>query len=265
MRYTILLLFASVLFSSCEKDLDFKYHEIESQLVIEGSITQNGSSISLTYTTPMGEPLSTSKVVDATIELSDLTDGTIRQLDVDDTGAYIDDVAGIIGHDYQIKVFHEGKSYQSSCTMRPPSQIISMVFQWIKMPYDDVAVLQILFTDNNSDDDCYWIRIYRNDEPYMWIVSDDRKSVNGVINEVVMTSRKDVDEEDEKTALRDGDIVSASVAPVSREMYDYLNAIQDDSNGPQMFSGDFCLGYFLAAPISESAVVFKPEEIKEFK
>lgn len=37
------------------------------------------------------------------------------------------------------------------------------------------------------------------------------------------------------------------------------------SNGPRMYSGDFCLGYFLAAPVAESAVIFHPDELTEYK
>ena len=39
----------------------------------------------------------------------------------------------------------------------------------------------------------------------------------------------------------------------------------NDSNGPAMFSGDKCLGYFMAtSPVSES-IAFHPDEIPEFK
>ena len=99
----------------------------------------------------------------------------------------------------------------------------------------------------------------------MWLLSDDRKSVDGIINEVTMTSRKDISEEDDATVLRDGDVVSVTVAPISRAMYDYLTALKSDSNGPRMFEGDYCLGYFMAAPISKSEIIYRPSEMKEYK
>ncbi len=145
--------------------------------------------------------------------------------------------------------------------------MLGMEFQWIKMPYDYVAVLQISFTDNPAvKGECYWVRIYRNGELYMWTAVNDLLAVDGRIDEVVMTSRKDLDEEEEDTALRDGDVLSVKVCPISRGMHDYLEAISNGtSNGPQMYSGDFCLGYFLAAPVSEASTVFRPDEITEFK
>lgn len=264
MRYFIILIFI-VFLSSCEKELDFTYHEVASQIVIEGSITLDGATVNVTQTTPMNEKLDSSPVSDVEVQICDLNTNSCRILSISEDGLYKDDIAGIDGHEYRLVVNHLDNHYEATDFMRSISHIVAMDFQWIKMPYDYVAVLQISFTDNKTDDDCYWVRLYRNGEPYMWIVSDDRRAVNGIISEVVMTSRKDIDEEDEDTVLKDGDVVSASVAPISRDMYDYLTAIQSNSNGPRMFSGDFCLGYFLAAPISESSIVFKPSEMKEFK
>lgn len=264
MRYFIFLIFI-VFLSSCEKELDFTYHEVASQIVIEGNITQEGATVNVTQTTPMNEKLDSSPVADVEVQICDLNTNSFRILSMNEDGIYKDDIAGIEGHKYRLVVNRENNHYEATSFMRSISHIVEMDFQWIKMPYDYVAVLQISFTDNQTDDDCFWVRLYRNGEPYMWIVSDDRRAMNGIISEVVMTSRKDIDEEDEKAVLKDGDVVSASVSPVSRDMYDYLTAIQSDSNGPRMFSGDFCLGYFLAAPISESSIIFKPNEMKEFK
>lgn len=249
---------------SCEKELDFHYHEVESQLVIEGLTSCAGTSVSLTKTIPMDEPMDTKSVTDAKILLTDLTDGLDREVFVDKNGVFYDAVPGIVGHDYRIDVFYKGNQYTSMCTMLPPTQIINLQFQWIKMPYDYVAVLQITFYDLDSKDDCYWIKLYRNGQPYMWLLSDDRSAVNGIINEVTMTSRKDVNEEDEKSVLKDGDEIKVTIAPITRNMYDYLIAIQSDSNGPKMFAGDYCLGYYMASNETESSIIYHPDSMSIF-
>lgn len=180
----------------------------------------------------------------------------------DAAGVFSGDVNGIPGHMYRINVKRNGEEYESRSLMGSPSEIKSLGFNWIKMPYDHVAVLKVAFTDDAlKHGDCYWLRIYKNGEAYKWVAITDDLSVNGVIEEVVMTSRKDLEEEDEKTALREGDVVSVTVAPISREMCDYLEAISNDSNGPRMFSGPLCLGYFLAAPLATSSITFEPEKI----
>lgn len=262
----IFILTLAFLLVSCEKELNFKYNDVESQLVIEAILSEDGSTVSLSQTVPMDDSLSMNQITDAVISVKDITENRTYIFAIDEKGIFYEGTPGIPGHEYGIEVTCNGKYYYSSCMMRQPSYILSLDFQWIKMPYDYVAVLQISFTDpTNTTDDCYWIRLYRNGESYMWLLSDDRKSVNGIISEVTMTSRKNISEEDEATVLRDGDIVSVTVAPISREMYDYLTALQSDSNGPRMFEGDYCLGYFMAAPISKSEIEYSPSEMKEYK
>ena len=265
-RYAIPTVLAALLaLASCEKELDFRYHDVDSVLVIEGALTDRGADILLTMTTPMGEPMDLTPVTDATVTLTDLTDGTPRTITPDATGRYADDVPGYEGHEYRLDIVRDGRTYTATSLMRPATQILSLEFQWIKMPYDYVAVLKTTFTDAPGSDDCYWLRIFRNEEAYKWLLVDDRAAVNGIISEVTMTSRKDLDEEDDKDILRDGDIVSVSVTPVSRRMLDYLTALQSDSNGPAMFDGDFCLGYFQASPVATSSITYHPDQLTEYK
>lgn len=250
---------------SCEKELDFKYHVIEPQLVIEGILSQEGVMVSLTNTTPMDEKIEKNYLTDAEVCLVDIIEGKEVELKSDTKGLFTNIYFPVSGHDYQLIVRREGKEYYSRSTMRPATKILGLMFQWIKMPYDFVAVLQITFADFECADDCYWIKIFRNNEPYKWILSDDRGAVNGEITEVIMTSRKDLSEEDEKDILRDGDEVKVVINVISREMYDYLIALENDSNGPQMFQGDFCLGYFMASESISDSIIFRPEEITQYK
>ncbi len=253
--------------TSCEKELDFEYHDIPPMTVIEGSLDEHGAAVRITLTTPMEEPLNRQPLTDATVMLSDITTGCRTELHPDGQGVFVSPVSGETGHTYTLTVERNGCRYESTSTMLPPVEMLGMEFQWIKMPYDYVAVLQVSFTDNpGASGECYWVRVYRNGELYLWSAINDILAVDGRIDEVLMTSRKDLSEEDDATALRDGDEVSVKVTPISREMHDYIEAISNGtSNGPRMYSGDFCLGYFLAAPVAESAVIFHPDELTEYK
>ena len=65
--------------------------------------------------------------------------------------------------------------------------------------------------------------------------------------------------------LRDGDVVTCTVSTVSRPMHDYLEALQNGSNGPAMYTGARCLGYFMAtSPVSRS-IVFHPDQIPGYE
>ncbi|MDE6770434.1 MAG: hypothetical protein K2J78_11990, partial [Muribaculaceae bacterium] len=219
--------------SGCKKELDIEYKDIAPITVIEGEVNQNGARVRITMTTPMDEPMDTTALTDAVVTLTDLTAGSSEILDTDEYGNYRNSVAGIPGHRYQLNVERPAESYTSVCEYLNPTDILGLEFNWIKMPYDYVAVLQVTFTDNSENDgECYWVRLYRNGKAYMWNLVTDVYEAQGVINDVFMTSRKDLDEEDDATALRDGDVIRATVSPISRGMFDYLQAVSSDSNGP---------------------------------
>ncbi|MDE5975288.1 MAG: hypothetical protein K2G69_01925, partial [Muribaculaceae bacterium] len=252
--------------SGCEKELDFDYHEVESPLVIEATLSQEGSSVRLTHTTPMGEPMDLTPVTEAEVVVTDLTNGTIRMLPLNDDGVFGDDIPGEPGHEYCVEVSTGDNHFLSKSKMKEATEVVGMLFQWIKMPYDYVAVLQISFREIPGDEDnCFWVRILRNGKPYKWVVVDRRIPTLGIINIVVMTTRRDTEEEDEKDLLLDGDEVTSVITPISREMVDYLTALEQDSNGPAMWEGGFCLGYFLASPIASKTIIFHPDELTEYK
>lgn len=257
----------AVLAAGCEKELDFKYHDIEALTVIEGTLTESGADVTIRLTTPMDEPMDRTCLTDAQVTLNDLHTGERTVLTADDLGHYRSGAAGVPGHEYLLTVSRDGKEYTSASLMRRAPKIEGLEFKWISMPYDDVAALQVAIADSDPTayGDCYWIRIYRNGEFYKWSTVQDDRAIDGVLYESVNTTRKDESAEDEDDLLVDGDEVRVTVAQVSKAFYDYLNAMSSDSNGPRMFEGDMCLGYFLAAGVSESAIVFHPDLIDHAK
>lgn len=266
LRIFIPALLTATLFCGCEKELDFDYIDIEPIPVIEGTLTATGARVGITLTTPMDEPIQGTLLTDATVSLADLTVGTEELLEPDAEGYYVSAGAGVANHDYRLTVSRDGATYSAESRMTPPVEILGLEFSWVGMPYDDVAALQVSFRDNDPGErgTCYWVRLYRNGEPYMWTEIKDDLAIDGIIYEVVMTSRKDTDAEDDDTVLREGDVVTASVTQISRAMHDYLAAIASDSNGPRMFAGDFCLGYFLAGEVATASVTYHPSEIEPY-
>ena len=266
LRHIMKMAVVAVLLAACQKDLDLKYHEIDALTVIEAELTPEGIMAGITLTTPMDMPMDRTRLTDATVTLTDLASGAVYDLEPDSDGYFADSTPGIPGHDYRLTVVRDGIVYEAETRMYPPTEIISMEFNWINMPYDQVAVFQGQFLDDAATEgDCYWIKLYRNGKIYLWQEADDRGAVDGVGSFFTMTSRRDTDQEDEDEVLFDGDVVTFSVCRISRAMHDYLEALQNDSNGPAMFVGPRCLGYFLAtSPVSES-ITFHPDEIPEYK
>ncbi|MCM1072003.1 MAG: DUF4249 domain-containing protein [[Clostridium] fimetarium] len=266
-RYKVLFPLAGTLLGSCEKEIDFKYLDIEPILVIEGALTGEGASVSLTMTTPMDEPTDLSQVKGASVTLTDLTAGTTVTLlpTTDNPDApYRADTEGVVGHNYRLEVLLPGSTEPNTaeCVMPPAAGTPELSLAWIKMPYDRVAVLQTRFEATTGQ--CYWVRVYRDGEAYMWRAVSESAVINGEVTEVFMTSRQDISEEEDDTVLVDGDELTVTVAPISRAMHDYLEAIGADSSGPRMFAGPMALGYFLAAPLSTATITFHPSEIPDF-
>ncbi len=265
-KYSHIILLLLTLLTGCTKNLDLEYHDIDPLTVIEAELTPDGARVGITLTTPMDEPMDLTRLTDAEVTLTDLTSGTFIKLYPDLDGFYVDSTPGEIGHQYRLTVEREGAIYEAVTKMYPPTEILSVEFNWINMPYDQVAVLKAQYLDNmDSDQDCYWIKLYRNGEIYAWQEQDDRVAELGVASFLTLTSRRDTDEEDDDEVLYDGDVMTFTVTQISKEMHDYLEALQNDSNGPAMFSGSRVLGYFLASSPVAKSIVFHPNEIPEFK
>lgn len=249
---------------SCEKELDIKYHDIDPLTVIEGELTPDGIRVGITLTTPMDEPMDRTRLTDAVVTLTDISSDASYALTADTDGYFCNSVSGIAGHSYRLKVSRNGSIYEAEATMYAPTEITGLEFNWIKMPYDHVAVLQGQFTDVPGCDS-YWVKIFRNNEIYRWSEMNGNGSVDGILTFVAMTTRQDTDKDDDSDVLYDGDVVTATVSAISRNMYDYLEALQNDSNGPSMFTGDRCLGYFIATSPVSKTIVFHPDDIPLFK
>ncbi len=254
-----------IMASACSKDLDFKYHDIEPLTVIEAELTPEGAKVGITLTTPMDEPMDRTRLTDATVTLRDLTDGTECILAADAEGYFRDSTPGVAGHDYRLTVERAGKVYESVTRMYPPTEIVSLEFNWIHMPYDQVAVLQAQYLDDPATrQECYWVKLYRNGEIYSWQEQDDRGAIDGVATFFTMTSRRDTDEEDDDEVLFDGDVMTFTVTQISKEMHEYLEALKNDSNGPAMFRGARVLGDFLASSPLSRSITIPPDQIPDY-
>ncbi|MCM1066003.1 MAG: DUF4249 family protein [Muribaculaceae bacterium] len=248
---------AGLLCTSCEKELDFDYSEIEPLTVIEASLTASEASVRIARTSNMDEPLDRTPTVDATVVLADLTTGVERTLAADAGGIFTLAEGGIEGQDYRLSVSCPTGRYTATATMMPKVEIEDASFSWIKMPYDRVALFELIFRDvTDTPGDCYRVRLYRNGVPYRRSIVRDNSADGGLISVTFMTTRLDIDAEGDDDLLIDGDIVTAAVDCIPRALYDYFEAISSGSNGDCMFEGGYCLGYFLASPVTTVSLAF---------
>lgn len=247
----------------CEKELDFKYHEIEPIPVIEGNLSQDGAEVKITYTTPVDLPLDTEGVTDAMVVIDDLTDKREQILTVGEDGVFRSIAGGIPGHDYRLRVKMGDKNYVCDSPMYQPVMLLDFGFNWVHVPIGDMAVARVVFLDDPTDDvECYVVKLYRNDEVYAINTISTIQAVNNVLVQLIPTTQRGNDgtvNEDGSEILR-GDKVTVTVQPITRRYYDYLVSIGQGSNGNNLFTGDYCLGYFLAAPITTATLTFNPDD-----
>lgn len=243
---------------SCTRNIDFDYIEIEPLTVIEANLTPEGAKVGITLTTPMNEPMSNIRLTDAIVTLTDLTDGETIALEPDGDDYFVNPTPGIIGHTYRLNVERNGKQYSAETQMFGQTEIVDVSFAWISMPYDEVAVIQAQYIDGPTPGECYWVRVYRNGEILSWNETDDRIASNGICSYVNMISRKNPDPDD-NDALKPGDVVTVNICRISRNMYDYLETIANDSNGTKLFSGPDVLGYFLATSPAQTSITYDPD------
>lgn len=256
---------AIVMFTSCEKELNFEYHDIAPLHVIEANVGNSVAEVRISLTTPMDEAVADTPVTQACATLSDLDGGAEYVLTPDADGVFRAAVDGMPGHQYRLNVRVAGATYSSCTTMATATEIVDAGFYWVKMPGDDMAALRIIIADDPAAQDYYWIRVYRNGRAYMWDVIDDQGAADGMLDEVLTTTHRDESKETENQLLRDGDEVAMRVCRVNREMFDYLVAVKDGQNGAAMYAGGPCLGYFLASPVAERTLIYRPDEIEYAK
>lgn len=184
MRKHLAILTASILFlASCEKEIDFKYRQIEPITVIEGNLTETETSVIITETTNVDEPMNRTRFTDATVTLTDLTYGTSLQLLPDSEGGFTHPQRGIPGHRYRLDVERSGWLHSAECEMLEPADILAFSLFRIKPPMMDMIVAQVSFRDNHplTPGDSYIVRFFRNGELISYSTITDIQSRDGVL------------------------------------------------------------------------------------
>ena len=252
--------------TSCEKEIDMDYHQVEPLYVAEATITQEGTNVRLTTTQDMTDnSRNTHNVTGATIVLS--AEGEVLDtLRYDKNGNYKSDETGWEGITYTIDIYIDGHHFSSSSTMQTPPVINSFRFVW-----KDVLTERILFADLKLQDEpgrsnYYFMHIYRNRVGYRWAVMRDETNPGGELQQLFSCTTERNLNKDDDDAIRDGNRIHLEVRAIDRPAYDYLYSMQvmEDSgtNPVQNFSGG-CLGYFSAYYVETLDTVFYRADVEE--
>ena len=272
--FSCLLTFSlSQLLTSCEKEIDIDYHQVDPLYVAEGLITQDGSTnytkrptfVRLTTTQDMTDNVSNGhNLMGATIVLSE--DGYVLDtLRYWRNGYYVSDCQGYEGSQYTIDIYLDGNHFQSSSVMQAEPQFSSFRFVWKDVLSERLLFADLKINDISGQNNYYFMHIYRNGIGYRWAVMDDSHNPGGELQQLFScTTERNLDKNDDD-GLKDGDKIHLEIRSIDRRTYDYfysMQVMQNSATNPvQNFTGG-CLGYFSACQIVTYDTTFRRANIE---
>ena len=125
MRKLLIIFTLLLLLVSCEKEIDINYHEIDTMVVIEGRVTNEGTEVSVRRSRSVTDSVRSLSLPGASITVFDNETAHLLAYDPSD-GCYRSDMKGIPGHNYRMAVDFEGKHYEAVSTMPAPPFTIGL-------------------------------------------------------------------------------------------------------------------------------------------
>lgn len=284
MRKILFIILSVVALTSCKKEIDFDFNEIEPLVVIEGRVTNEGSKVLITPSRSVTDSIHPRCLQGATVTIS--AEGNTIILPYDEASdSYYSPFSGVAGTTYQLSVDYDGHHYEASALMMEPAPIISADFYWMTMLDERMLVYELWALDPYpSQRNQYWYRIdrithhphfegKRMTEPYRWGILDDRGCPPGyVFLDMMSASEKTMDKDEEdrwKSILYDGDSITCQLMTIDRPVYDYFSSLRAGQSGganPRTNISGGCLGYFAAGSVTRTdTIVFRRSNVKEWR
>lgn len=167
-KYKILIpiVLISLIFSACEKEITIDLPEVESKLVVEGTIEQNQyAKVILTKSSPYFAPIDSaalfnSIVNDATVTLKHGAESEVLTPVIDlNTFPYFmykgNVIKGIIGERYDLSIDWQGKTYTASTTIPKPIHFDTL---WFKLKENNDTIGNIFAVGSEPGDEYNYYR-----------------------------------------------------------------------------------------------------------
>jgi len=255
-------LLATLLLTSCEKEINIDYHTTSKLHVIEASMTPTGTRARVSRTNDMDDNSYVSDLTDAKLTITG-EDGSSWTLTHQRNGNYQSAKTGTPGVTYRLDAEVEGQHYSSTSTMQRQPTINSfrlirkkIASQWIQM--GDVRIQDIA-----NETNWYFIHLYRNNVGYRWAVMRDDSDPNHELQSLMSFFREGSNDSD---VLNEGDLLRLEVRAIDERSYDYLYSMQvmesTGTNPVQNFTGG-CLGYFSAFGITELTREYHSADVED--
>jgi len=244
-KYACLCL-SLILLAACEKNIDLEYHQVDPIYVVEGAISNGGSSVRITQTNAMDDNDQSSNISQAKVTITS-DDGKSYNIPYSQNGYYrLISLRGEPGTTYQLDVDLDGHHFTSTSTMQRAPTINGFRFVWKKALSERILFGDLRIQDIPNEDNWYYMHIYRNGIGYRWAVMNDSQNPNKELQQLFTFFREGSNDSD---VLREGDFLRIQIRAIDQRAYDYLYSMQlmsnTGTNPIQNFTGG-CLGYFSA-------------------
>lgn len=259
-KYIAILLVGSIVMSACEKVIDVKLDNAESQLVIEGNITdqQGPQLIKISKSVPYTEN-NTYPPVSAAVVI--VTDNNNRSWTFSETapGIYtVPSMKGETGSIYTLKVTVNNVVYTASSTMPAPVGIDFLDVKVFNFGDDDQKQAQVHYKDPAGIANQYrFIMKVNGIQSKQVYAENDRLTDGNDVPSVLFFSGNN----DDQDQLRTGDVVDIEMQSIDKDVFLYWYTLsQQSSNGPSGGTtpgnppsniNNKALGYFSAHTVSK--------------
>ena len=257
-----------VVFSSCEKQIEFNLPDVEQTLVVEGKIeTGQPPIVFLTTTQGYFDPIDSSTfdnifINDATVSMFDgFNNYLLTEINFGSASVYTTfdpNAFGVDGRDYVLNISYLDKEITAQTQIPYPVPLDSVWFELTDLsdPLDSLGFLYAEFADPDTAGNCYrWFskRInsytYNYDEPYNNVLGQQKDSIyiapfgsatddkffNGLTFEFAV-ARGEIgnfegpdDEGPEESYFKIGDTVAVQATSITYPTYLWVRSMEDQA------------------------------------
>ena len=223
-----------ILLSSCKKDIEIDYHQVDPIYVVEASVSNEGMEARISQTNNMDDNSTTSNIDNAVVVVTG-SDGSSKTLTYSKNGIYKSSAVGVPGVEYTIDIQFDGHHFTSSSIMQKMPKMNNFRFIRKKIVTENYQMGELLLQDIPNEENWYFMHIYRNHLGYRWAVKRDDTNPNGELQQLF-------------TFAREGRL-HIEIRAIDKKSYDYFYSMQimdnTGTNPIPNFTGG-CLGYFSA-------------------
>ena len=172
-----------ILLSSCKKDIEIDYHQVDPIYVVEASVSNEGMEARISQTNNMDDNSTTSNIDNAVVVVTG-SDGSSKTLTYSKNGIYKSSAVGVPGVEYTIDIQFDGHHFTSSSIMQKMPKMNNFRFIRKKIVTENYQMGELLLQDIPNEENWYFMHIYRNHLGYRWAVKRDDTNPNGELQQL---------------------------------------------------------------------------------